>query len=59
MYGFNFEKQEQKSKSETLLIRFKEEEKKTKFYSERINKNTTVFCKNKQNIEMYKKLFKK
>lgn len=37
-----------------LLLQYKEKEKQTKFYKERLNKNTVVYCKNKDNIERYR-----
>lgn len=37
-----------------LLLQYKEKEKQTKFHKERLNKNTVVYCKNKDNIERYR-----
>lgn len=42
-----------------MIEALKIEEKKTKFYKERINKNTIVFCKKRENLRLYKQLFNK
>lgn len=58
MYVHNSELYEIKKKDKKALIGMKEIEKDIDFHSEKINKNTIVYCKNKENIEKYKSLFK-
>lgn len=50
----NLDETELRDRAQKLLANYKKAERKTKFYSERINKNTVVFCKNKENIEKYR-----
>lgn len=47
------EKFTSKTKAKELLERFKKKEKKIIFHEKRINKNTIVFCKNKDRFEEY------
>lgn len=49
---------ELRNRAQITLVKFKEVEKQTKFHSERIGKNTVVFCKTKENIEKYKEQLK-
>lgn len=50
----NLDETELRDRAQKLLANYKKAERKTKFYSERINKNTVAFCKNKENIEKYR-----
>ena len=45
-----------KERACSMLRKMKELEKNTKMHSERINKNTIVFCKQKDRINEYKKI---
>lgn len=50
----NIDEVELRDRAMRLLLQYKEKEKQTKFYKERLNKNTVVYCKNKDNIERYR-----
>lgn len=51
------EKVNSKTKAQELLERLKRKEKKIKFYEQRINKNTIVYCKNKERLDDYERSY--
>lgn len=55
---FDNEDIELKNRAGKILADYKKAEKKIKFHSAKIGKNTVVFCKNKENIEKYKNQYK-
>lgn len=50
----NIDEVELRDRAMRLLLQYKEKEKRTKFHKERLNKNTVVYCKNKDNIARYR-----
>lgn len=54
MYDQNLEYSDQRERAKKMLDEYKKVEKKTKFHSIRLNKNTVVYCKNEDQIEKYK-----
>lgn len=52
-----FEDEENKSKGQKMLKELKEKEKKIKFHSRRIGKNTIVYCKNEDRLDMFEKSY--
>lgn len=55
----NEEELEERSKAFILLQKLKAQEKKTRFHKEQLNNNTVVYCKNRDNLRLYKQLFNK
>lgn len=51
------EKVTSKTRSEEILERLKKKEEKIKFHSRRINKNTIVYCKNKERLDEYEESY--
>lgn len=49
----NVDEVELRDRAARLLQKYKEAEKKIIFHKEKLNKNTIVYCKNKENIEIY------
>ena len=55
MYYQNLEYAAQREYAKQILEEYKKVEKKSKLHKVRLNKNTVVYCKNKDQIEKYKK----
>jgi hypothetical protein len=51
------ERVDNREKSKKYLYEIKEKERTITFYSKKINKNTIVYCKNKERIEEYEKSY--
>lgn len=51
------ERLENKSKSRILLESLKKKEQTIKFHERRINKNTIVYCKNKERLDDYERSY--
>lgn len=50
----NVDEVELRDRAARLLQKYKEAEKKISFHKEKLNKNTIVYCKSKENIEIYR-----
>lgn len=55
LYDQNLEYAQMRECARELLKEYKKIEKKSKLHEVRLNKNTVVYCKNKDQIEKYKK----
>ena len=55
LYEQNLENNEMRERAQKLLTEYKRIENKTKLHECRINKNTVVYCKDKSNIDKYKR----
>lgn len=55
LYDQNLEYAQMREHARELLEEYKKIEKKSKLHEVRLNKNTVVYCKNKDQIEKYKK----
>lgn len=55
LYDQNLENAKMRERAKELLEEYKKVEKKCKLHEVRLNKNTVVFCKKKDQIEKYKR----
>lgn len=55
LYDQNLENSQLREHAKELLEEYKKVEKKSKLHEVRLNKNTVVYCKNKDQIEKYKR----
>lgn len=55
LYDQNLEYAQMREHARELLEEYKKIEKKSKLHEVRLNKNTVVYCKNKDQIEKYKR----
>ena len=58
MNTYNFYDEELRCKAKKALQEMKKVEHNTILHKKRINRNTIVFCKNKENIKLYEDIFK-
>lgn len=55
LYDQNLENSQLREHAKELLEEYKKVEKKSKLHKVRLNKNKVVYCKNKDQIEKYKR----
>lgn len=55
LYDQNLEYAELRERAKKMLEEYKKVEKKSKLHEVRLNKNTVVYCKNKDQIEKYQR----